>query len=88
MQWSSLIREPILYQSKMVHDATEKPKIFVVQKVKEQLILVPEISWTRWFKKFRSGCKKLDDEARLEKVWILLSLPSDKGLNSTTTVLQ
>ena len=58
---SDLIEKLMPYNFKLGHNTWKQPKIFVLPKGKSA---VNHSTETRWFKKFCSGCKNLDDEAR------------------------
>ena len=57
----NLIRELILYEFELGHKAAEATKNIRCAKGEDA---VDHSTVTRWFKKFRSGCKNLDDQAR------------------------
>ena len=57
----SLIRKLMLYEFEPGHNATEATKNICFAKGEGA---VDHNTVTRWFKKFRSGCKNLDDQAR------------------------
>ena len=61
----SLIREVMLHKFELGHNAAEATKNICCAKVAGP---VNHSTITRWFKKFHSGCKNLDDQTKLGRL--------------------
>ena len=79
----NLIQELMLYKFKLVHNATEATKNICCAKGKGA---VDHSSVTRGFKKFRLGCKNLDDQARLDRPKAVLQAIEANLVSSTWRV--
>ena len=63
----TLIRELVFYEFKLGHNATEVTKNICAKSGG----LIDHSTVIRWFKKFLSGCKNLDDQTRLSRFKIV-----------------
>ena len=72
----SLIRELMFYAFKLGHNETEKKQKNICRAKTEGKVDYSSV--TRWFKKFCSACKNLDDQARSYRSKLLISRPRSK----------
>ena len=83
--WRSLIRDFILYEFELGHNIVEATKNVCCAKTKGA---VDRSTVTRWFNKFCSGWKNVDNQARLSRAKtvdseaVLKAIEADPGIST------